>query len=167
MKKFIKNNLIGFILGAIIFTGISVYATIKVQANQIEYNTTTVADALDSMYQTMFSNNYSTTEKQVGKWIDRKPLYQATIAVGDLALDSETKVAHNIANIDFIANVFGVAFTTTGQSVPIPFYNQSTQYNMFIVADRTYISVYNYGMHSRKGVVTIQYTKTTDQPITN
>lgn len=70
-----------------VFLSISgiVLAQNLIGANQVEYNTTTVADALDSMYNTMFSNNYSTTEKVVGKWIDGKPVYQKTIVVTDFS----------------------------------------------------------------------------------
>ena len=52
MKKIIKNNLLGFIVGAIIFTGVGVYAASYV-AKDITYNKNgqaTVADALDDLY---------------------------------------------------------------------------------------------------------------------
>lgn len=120
--------------------------------------TKTTDSAVDS-YGT--DTTFSTDEHVVGSWIDGSPLYQKTVAINSLTLDAETKVAHNIANVDFIANVFGVAFTTTGQSIPIPFYNKSTTYNIFVIADRTYVSVYNYGLVDRKAYVTLQYTKTT------
>ena len=47
MKKFIKNNLLGFILGAIVFGSIGVYATIRIQADEIGYKDGTVEDALN------------------------------------------------------------------------------------------------------------------------
>ena len=52
MKKFIKNNILGFIIGAIIFGTVGVVAT-NYAANQIAYNKNgkaTVADALDGLY---------------------------------------------------------------------------------------------------------------------
>ena len=47
-----KKYLIGFILGAIIFASISVYAVIKIQADEIGYNDTTVDQALNDLYTT-------------------------------------------------------------------------------------------------------------------
>lgn len=46
MKKYI----IGFILGAIVFAGIGVYAAIKIQADEIGYKEGTVEDALNDLY---------------------------------------------------------------------------------------------------------------------
>ena len=48
MKKYI----IGFILGAIIFSTISVYATIYYEASQINYKNTTLDHAIDDLYTT-------------------------------------------------------------------------------------------------------------------
>ncbi len=87
IKSKIDLIVVVFITGIVCITG-TVYATTRFQANEIGYNTTTVADALDSMYQTMFSNNYSTTEKQVGTWLDGKPVYQIAIANGSFSLNS-------------------------------------------------------------------------------
>ena len=87
IKSKIDLIIVAFITGIVCITG-TVYATTRFQANEIGYNTTTVADALDSMYQTMFSNNYSTTEKQVVTWLDGKPVYQIAIANGSFSLNS-------------------------------------------------------------------------------
>ena len=49
--KNIKNYLLVFILGGIIFSGISVYATFKAQADEIEYeNGVSVKDKIDDLY---------------------------------------------------------------------------------------------------------------------
>ena len=54
--KNIKNYLLMFILGGIIFSGISVYATFKAQADEIEYkNGVSVKDKIDDLYS--FKNN--------------------------------------------------------------------------------------------------------------
>ena len=52
MKKNIKNNIIGFLVGAIVFSGITAYATIKISANEIEYAEDTVETALNNLYTT-------------------------------------------------------------------------------------------------------------------
>ena len=56
MKKFIKNNLIGFIIGGIIFGCISVYATTLIASVDVTYSNsdstvTTVKGALDELYE--------------------------------------------------------------------------------------------------------------------
>ena len=50
MKQFFKNNVIGFILGAIIFTIVGVYASSTITASDIAYKNTTVDLALDNLY---------------------------------------------------------------------------------------------------------------------
>ena len=53
MKKFIKNNLkvfIAILITAIICISGTVYAAIKIQASEIEYNDTTVDQALNDLY---------------------------------------------------------------------------------------------------------------------
>lgn len=49
MKRVIKNNLIGFILG-ILVCGVTVYAATQYQAKDIAYKNTTVDKALDDLY---------------------------------------------------------------------------------------------------------------------
>jgi len=66
MKKFIKNNIVGFILGAVIFTGITSVAAYTIFANDIGYtpkdttwkksngeDITNVEDAIDDLYSKM------------------------------------------------------------------------------------------------------------------
>lgn len=55
MKKLLRSRIFAFILGAIMFSCISVYATIKIQASEIGYidknnNEITVEAALNSLY---------------------------------------------------------------------------------------------------------------------
>ena len=51
MKKFIKNNLLGFILGAIIFSGIGAYAEYIITADKVEYSKDiSVKDKVDDLY---------------------------------------------------------------------------------------------------------------------
>ena len=59
MKKFIKNNLLGFILGAIIFSGIGAYAEYIITADKVEYSKDiSVKDKVDDLY-TMFKPVYT------------------------------------------------------------------------------------------------------------
>ena len=168
--------IIAFILGAIIFSGIGAYAAIKFQANEIGYNTTSVADALDSMYQTMFSNNYSTEEKVVGKWIDGKPLYQRTFEIyknGELnGWTSTSNVFTYNDGLDFIETlVSNVCMTSDGIITSYSPGTQSINYNTGIKRSGTdsFLIINNqYGeFKGNIAILTLQYTKTTDQPIGN
>lgn len=60
MKKIIKNNILGFIIGAVLFSGITVYAT-KYLAGDITYKDTNVEEALNDLYEN--SKNIDGTEK--------------------------------------------------------------------------------------------------------
>jgi hypothetical protein len=49
MKKFIKNNILGFIIGIVLMGTIT--AVYAINASNITYNDTTVSEALDDLYQ--------------------------------------------------------------------------------------------------------------------
>ena len=57
MKRVIKNNIFGFIVGAVIFTSIGVIAATAINARNIEYRDTNVESAIDDLYQS--SDKYS------------------------------------------------------------------------------------------------------------
>ena len=107
---------------------------------------------------------YTTTEKQVGIWIDGKPLYQKTISCGALPNNTTKTIAHGVSNIDFIANGWGYADNGT-QLFPIPFVNNDnigSQVVLYITrTDITLKTTVNRSTFT-KTYVTIQYTKTTD-----
>ena len=50
MKKFIKNNILGFIIGSIIFGSIGVLAASQILASDISYKDGTVESALNDLY---------------------------------------------------------------------------------------------------------------------
>ena len=71
-----KKRIEGFILGALIFGSVGVYAAINIMANEIRYNNTTVADALNDLYinksPSVILNNITPTtsiERQTGEKI--------------------------------------------------------------------------------------------------
>ena len=108
----------------------------------------------------MFTNNYSTEEKQVCKWIDGKPLYQKTIIVNvDVPINAWTNVI-NITNeigtdIDYfyILNVI----SSVGEQLPTDFWQKNGQN----------LQNWRVSYPKKLGTLTLQYTKTTDQPQTN
>ena len=57
MKKFMINNIklfVGILIGAVIFGGLGVYATIKIQASEIGYKDTTVENTLNYLYNKIY-----------------------------------------------------------------------------------------------------------------
>ena len=69
---------------------------------------TKTTDAANS-YNYADENDYSTSEKIIGKWIDGKTLYQKTIDVGALPNATTKKVAHNISGLSKVVSISGVA----------------------------------------------------------
>ena len=110
------------------------------------------------------SEYYSTDEKVVGRWTDGKPLYQKFIDLG--VLTNNKTVNHNIANIDTIADVQGMAYNSSGQFLKLSFINLSNSYYGSLIVDKTKISILTSGITDRSGFVILQYTKTTDSAAT-
>jgi len=159
-----KTNLkiiVAVIVSVIISSSITAFAAIKFQASEIGYNTTSVADALDSLYQTQFSDNYSTEEKVVGKWVDGKPIYQKTITDISIAFPW-TSQKRGEASMDAVVNnvehfISCILYTNTGAyiaSIGQTSYGSST----WTILTNDPITATS---------MVIQYTKTTDQPIGN
>lgn len=104
---------------------------------------------------------FSTDEKPVGMWTDRKILYAKTIIKTGCS-DGQTSVAHNIQNIDEICHVIaGVGndeLSTSGAT-------SGTNRILFYVT-KTNVDIMLAGGHSNETAnITIFYTKTTDSPL--
>ena len=111
---------------------------------------------------------YSTDEKIVGQWIDGKPLYQKTVDCGALPNATEKTVNHGILNIDKITLILGIGLFSNGTSMPLPLVYNSNEvtFTTKIAVNKTQIVMSNNADRSGvNGYVTIQYTKTTDSPI--
>ena len=171
MKKIIKNNLFGFILGALLFSFIGAYAAIKLSSSEISYKDTTVEQTLNSLYISRTNNDYSTDEKVIGKWVDGKPIYQKTWVNIDVT-DMNDGTNHNIIDISNLnaettVDIRAVGYQLTdGQKYDYSntFSNSETNPRWFNVWRRqnNYIGI-NIGNLSITSVtVTLQYTKTTD-----
>lgn len=106
---------------------------------------------------------YSTDEKMIGQWINGKPIYAKTIDFGNLP-SGNSSVAHNIADVDNIVSVTGVAISSTNVSLQIPLYRDDANY-VGITADRTAVYFWTKGYSNYSAKLTIVYTKTTDSAI--
>ena len=115
------------------------------------------------------SNNYSTDEQVVGKWIDGKPLYQKTILFGDQSGANEwtekSLSSFGINDVDkaWVIQSYGYYKASgTGkefESFPIAREGASS---VFIYEKNVVFDSENRSYISYDIVVTIQYTKTTD-----
>jgi hypothetical protein len=105
---------------------------------------------------------YSMEEKQVGYWIDGKPLYMKTIDFGALPNNSSKSMTHNMQNLKRIWKLGGFAGSSINKGgIPLPYavsspvalYASDTDITVLTTNDRTaYTQTYIY----------IWYTKTTD-----
>lgn len=121
-----------------------------------------VVDALINM------NTYSkTSEKIVGVWVDGKPIYRKTFYVDSLPNNNYTSIAHNIANIDELVNIFGTMRSSNYTTVAFNMVGQTALYGegsiLIIRADRTNITIgTTKDWRSNVAFITLEYTKTTD-----
>ena len=109
---------------------------------------------------------YSTTEREIGVWIDGKPLYEKTIDCGALPNNTTKTVSYNVSNVEKITYIEGVGIASNGGAIPIPFVDDASK-NADMLCD---VSVPNANIRfiSRgdksafNGYITLRYTKTTD-----
>ena len=112
---------------------------------------------------------YSTEERMIGQWIDGKPLYQKTVDCGALPNNTIKEVSHGIANIDQYVNIFGIFWSTsgTGETGSLPFSSTNDNDCVGVWTKNKLTIVLQVGMNrtAMSACVTLQYTKTTDSPI--
>jgi len=105
---------------------------------------------------------YSEEERQVGCWVDGKPLYQRTISY----ISSTSAGVHNIetlTDVDDIVSMQGIGIYQT-QKIPIPYYGGNNDFYL-LWTDGANLQEYRGSANGFSGTqmyVTIQYTKTTD-----
>lgn len=107
---------------------------------------------------------YSLEEREIGVWIDGKPLYEKTIDFGALPNSTTKNVAHNVANLDEIVKLSGAMYNSN-EFYDLPFLSLASLTGCAqLFADSQNVSI-STGVNRSEynGVVFIQYTKTTDQ----
>lgn len=110
---------------------------------------------------------YSEEEREVGVWTDGKPIYQKTINTGALPNATTKTIAHGISNIETICNIFGYAYNgDVTFSLPLSYNYDNINLNTRLNANNTNIYLTNNRDRTNfiESKVTLQYTKTTDQP---
>ena len=114
---------------------------------------------------------YSTTEKIIGRWIDGKLLYQKVILyTGDISSTTNNRHAHGIENVDtiFIKNAF-IQSTQTNKlayMLPVVQYGSDTAHDeLSVCIDTTYYQfLVQTGWLGKNWhtYIIVNYTKTTD-----
>lgn len=113
-------------------------------------------------------NDYSATEKVIGKWIDGKPVYRKVINTGALP-DGTTyyswkEVAHGISNLGTVVKIYGSA--TDGSNIlPLPHVSSAqTAENVRVSLSGTNIFISdgtNRASYTSSYII-LEYTKSTD-----
>ena len=108
---------------------------------------------------------YSDEEREVGVWIDGKPLYEKTLLVESVNVGSNTK-NHGISNIDNVIVCYGrCKYNNLNEMLPLPYVSSNTLYKIALgnVTTTTFMIDVGSGFSSVQDVyVTLLYTKTTD-----
>ena len=144
-------------------------------SNQIHdaYNTSTTDTYSCNYINKARLEEYSTTEKIIGKWIDGKPLYRKTITFTTLIkMNDTTSIAHNIENAKNIFIDFSASFmeANIGESnylsygLPLIGYSGNISDKFYCYVNHTDINFYANGNWAENWTkhITLKYTKTTD-----
>lgn len=102
---------------------------------------------------------YSLGEVKIGTWVDGKPLYGKVVNFGALPNNTTKSVLHNIENIDYVTNLYGVS-NSSSTRIPINWYDGSNYISTYI--NNTSIAIKTSNDRSSYSVyVVVEYTKTT------
>lgn len=104
-------------------------------------------------------NEYSTSEKRIGTWIDNKPLYRKVYKItSGISVDTEHKLDVSSLNIDRCIKLEGFTYDNYFKHIDLIFYNDDWSY-MFLGGNNI---VYKYHWDTDEVYIIIEYTKTTD-----
>ena len=109
---------------------------------------------------------YSEEEREIGVWIDGKPLYEKTVSISPTSLSHGTTIAHGISNVDTVVWLETLMIRSSNRSIILPYAPTSNAFSGFY-ADRTNI-IFTGGDTWQSTdysnlYATIRYTKITDQ----
>ena len=137
-----------------------------IEAENVVYDNTTsgltaddVQEAIDEVLGIASAGKtYSTSETEVGTWVDGRPIYQKTVSFGALP-DTDTKrVNHGISDLDYCIDINGMIFNGT-LNTSLPLVYASNYANLFV--NDTEISIQTSANLSAytQTYVTIKYVK--------
>lgn len=96
-------------------------------------------------------------------WIDGKKIYYKTVALGSMPNNTTKTVKHEIVNVEHFIKMEGVAWSTSGNTMMLPYVNFYTPANSITVyANKTNVELHTGGNNSsyNVGYITLYYTKT-------
>ena len=117
-----------------------------------------VEAAINSLYASKTSDNYSTEEIKVGTWIDGKPLYQKVVSVKSPTSSNTWAEVYSVEDAEYIRVVYG-EIEIANSNVDKVILNHSTSANISTAGNK--IKIYTQ-YTNRNTLLVIQYTKTTD-----
>ena len=186
MKKVLDSKLfyilIGIVMGSTSLVVASNYiaSDIAYTPKDSNWKVSNVADAINSLASKSGTVNYSTDEQTIGTWIDGKPLYQKTIVTslpntstdGSAVTNGISYESIGLNNIDTIWLDESASFKTSGSmhseeawSYNVGHYSSSNWGSMVWCSNDAKIYVRNTrkDQNGIKVILTLKYTKTTDQ----
>lgn len=103
-------------------------------------------------------------EESPGSW---RPIYRKTVDIGALPNSTSKTVNHNISNISEIFYIKGVYHNSSNDEFgPIP-YSSNSDWIVELSVNKTAIYIKtNTDWLTTNGIITLEYTKTTDTPTT-
>ena len=112
---------------------------------------------------------YSTEETRIGTWIDGKPLYRRVFHVTTPSGSGETKMM-TLGKDYFVTNISGFFVSASGNTCYLPnsasTSKSSNNYQVMIDTGGDVVMQVAYtGFYNRATVLVLEYTKTTDEPI--
>jgi len=110
------------------------------------------------------SDVYSTEETRIGAWIDGKPLYRKTLVIGDAYAHGDWSKVYDCSelNIDYSPKIFGTYIQISSGALKYIHADCVARYN----PPDKFIYVYASEGSMKSMILTIEYTKTTDQGAT-
>lgn len=111
----------------------------------------------DGIYKVNSEDEYSTTEKVVGKWLDGSPLYEKTISYTGEITTSYVKIAELGTAVD---NLIYTAFSNTTSNGENVVYQTSDRVYLRVEKSTGYVNVSSSAAWSSSTLfVTLRYTK--------
>lgn len=131
-------------------------------ASAISSINTTISNLSDKIDE---SESFSSTEVEIGTWIDGKPLYRTVVNSGVLPNNSTKTIPHSISNIKKITFLHGVAHNTvTDGYIPLPYASVTASQTCMVYAsvENIYFTTQADLSNYLESYMIVEYTKTTD-----
>lgn len=113
------------------------------------------------------SVNYSTTEHEVGTWIDGSTVYEKVIELGTLPDNNTKNIPHGIVNLGLIITASAIASDPNEATIPIPYTVSDGNYLRFQTGfsiDGTNISITcGSNRTGYTGIAILRYTKSAQE----